>query len=56
MIRKMNAFEVTQRTKDGFFNATLLISQWNEAVKAHKKLFSNSTDNQAVLIGGNSPI
>ena len=55
MIRKMNAFDVTQRTRDGFFNATLLISQWNEAVKAHKKLFSNSADNQAVLIGGNSP-
>ena len=55
MIRKMNAFDVTQRTKDGFFNATLLISQWNDAVKAHRKLFSNIADNQAVLIGGNSP-
>ena len=54
MIRKMNAFGVTQRTKDGFFNATLLISQWNDAVKAHKKLFSNVADNQAVLIPQNS--
>lgn len=55
MIRRMNAFDVTQRTKDGFFNATLLISQWNDAVKAHKKLFLDTSDNQAVLIGGISP-
>ena len=29
MIRKMGNFDVTQRTKDGFFNATELIKQWN---------------------------
>jgi hypothetical protein len=30
MIRRMGNFEVTQRTKDSFFNATELIKQWNE--------------------------
>jgi len=29
MIRKMGNFDVTQRTKDSFFNATELIKQWN---------------------------
>lgn len=29
MIRKMQNFEVLQRTKDGMFNATKLINQWN---------------------------
>ena len=30
MIRKMGEFEVTQRTKDSFFNATGLLKKWNE--------------------------
>ena len=29
MIRTMGNFNVTQRTKDGFFNATELLKQWN---------------------------
>lgn len=29
MIRKMGDFEVSQRTKDGMFNATALLKQWN---------------------------
>ena len=29
MIRKMGSFDVAQRTKDGFFNATELLNQWN---------------------------
>lgn len=29
MIRKMGNFNVTQRTKDSFFNATELLKQWN---------------------------
>lgn len=29
MIRKMGEFEVIQRTKDGMFNATGLLKQWN---------------------------
>lgn len=30
MVRKMGSFDVTQRTKDGFFNATELLKQWNK--------------------------
>lgn len=30
MIRKMGDFDVSQRTKDGMFNATALLKQWNE--------------------------
>lgn len=29
MVRKMGEFEVHQRTKDGMFNATSLLKQWN---------------------------
>ncbi len=29
MIRKMGDFDVSQRTKDGMFNATALLKQWN---------------------------
>lgn len=29
MVRKMQNFDVLQRTKDGMFNATKLLSQWN---------------------------
>lgn len=32
MIRKMGDFDVSQRTKDGMFNATALLKQWNELV------------------------
>lgn len=34
MIRPMGQFKVEQRTKDGFFNATSLLKQWNEALGA----------------------
>lgn len=30
MVRKMGSFEVFQRTKDGMFNATALVKQWNQ--------------------------
>lgn len=30
MVRKMGEFEVHQRTKDGMFNATSLLKQWNK--------------------------
>ena len=30
MLRKMGDFDVIQRTKDGFFNSTLLLKQWNK--------------------------
>ena len=38
MIRQMGDFQVEQRTRDGFFNLTSLIKQWN-----------NHVDNQQVL-------
>ncbi len=31
MIRKMGVFDVYQRTEDGMFNATSLLSQWNKS-------------------------
>ena len=48
MIRNMGRFEVHQRTKDGMFNATDLLKQWNRQTGQKKKLdhfFENkSTD------------
>lgn len=38
MLRKMGSFNVTQRTKDGFFNATALLKQWNETSVSERKL------------------
>lgn len=32
MVRPMGQFKVEQRTKDGMFNATALLKQWNEYV------------------------
>lgn len=33
MVRPMGGFNVSQRTKDGMFNATELLKQWNEYVE-----------------------
>lgn len=38
MIRKMGNFDVTQRTKDGFFNATALAKQWNKTNNQRKEV------------------
>ena len=38
MVRKMGDFEVIQRTKDGMFNASSLIKQWNTAAKMKKNI------------------
>lgn len=38
MLRKMGGFDVIQRTKDGMFNATMLLKQWNEKVNGGRKL------------------
>jgi len=38
MIRKMQDFEVLQRTKDGMFNATSLLKQWNEKLGMQKEV------------------
>ena len=37
MVRKMGDFDVIQRTKDGMFNATVLLKQWNEMFPGAKK-------------------
>ena len=44
MIRPMGQFKVEQRTKDGFFNATSLLKQWNER-SGQQKQMSHYTDN-----------
>ena len=41
MIRKMGDFEVIQRTKDGFFNATALLEQWNKSNPNEKRALDN---------------
>lgn len=38
MIRQMGDFKVEQRTKDGFFNATSLMKQWNDSSKQSKNV------------------
>ncbi len=40
----MGQFKVEQRTKDGFFNATSLLKQWNKQ-SGQKKQMSHYTDN-----------
>lgn len=40
MIRGMGNFEVVQRTKDGFFNATELLKQWNKFYNSDKRIQS----------------
>lgn len=46
LTRKLNDFEVTQRTKDGMFNATSLLSQWNKS-SGQKKQMVHYTDNES---------
>lgn len=38
MIRQMGDFKVEQRTKDGFFNATVLLKQWNQSSGMQKQM------------------
>lgn len=38
MIRQMGEFSVKQRTKDGFFNATELLKQWNRVSGMKKEV------------------
>lgn len=51
MIRKMGQFEVSQRTQDGMFNATLLLKQWNDAngTKKEVKEFIRNDQTQAFI-------
>lgn len=46
MTRQMGDFNVIQRTKDGKFNATMLLKQWNEA-KGTKKEMKDYFDNKS---------
>lgn len=42
----MGNFDVIQRTKDSYFNATALLKQWNE-FSGHSKQMSHFTDNNS---------
>ena len=55
MIRKMGNFDVIQRTKDGFFNATTLLKQWNEFVRNVNLNDINFDQINKNLNRGNSP-
>lgn len=52
MLRPMGCFSVEQRTKDGMFNATALLKQWNESAgekKEIKKFFENQNTKEFIL-------
>lgn len=51
MVRPMGQFKVSQRTKDGFFNATELLRLWNDATgekKEIKKFFENQNTKEFI--------
>lgn len=51
MLRKMGNFNVTQRTKDGMFNATTLLKQWNKHSGQKKDVahfFENNSTNELI--------
>ena len=53
MIRKMGDFEVHQRTKDGMFNATDLLKQWNlvkDNPRRHIRDFFNSYKTKELIL------
>lgn len=51
MTRQMGQFEVLQRTKDGMFNATALLRQWNESTNNNKRIqdFFENQNTQAFI-------
>ena len=51
MIRKIGDFNVVQRTKDGMFNATALLKQWNEMSESTRKMdnYFNSEKTKEVI-------
>ena len=51
MTRRMGQFEVLQRTKDGMFNATALLRQWNESTNNNKRIqdFFENQNTQAFI-------
>lgn len=38
MIRRMGQFEISQRTADGYFNASTLLEQWNRSSNQQKRV------------------
>lgn len=46
LVRKMGDFYVCQRTSDGFFNATELLTQWNKCNRSQKQVV-HYTENSA---------
>ena len=51
MLRPMGQFKVEQRTKDGMFNATALLSQWNQSHGEKKevtKFFENENTKEFI--------
>lgn len=51
MVRPMGCFSVEQRTKDGMFNATSLLKQWNESAGEKKeitKFFENQNTKEFI--------
>lgn len=46
IVRKLNDFDVVQRTKDSMFNATSLLNQWNEK-SGQKKQMIHYTENSS---------
>lgn len=51
MCRSLSLYKVEQRTKDGMFNATSLLSQWNEANGQQKSIahYFENTSTQAFI-------
>lgn len=51
LTRTMGNFEISQRTSDGMFNATVLLKQWNKHSGMQKKLdhfFENNSTNEFI--------
>lgn len=51
--RKLNDFDVVQRTKDSMFNATALLKQWNEGANESKeitKFFENKQTKEFINV------
>jgi len=59
MVRRMGEFSVTQRTKDGLFNATMLLKQWNKITgmkKEVKDFMQNESTKEFIQVIENEPV
>jgi len=54
MVRQMGSFKVEQRTKDGYFDATQLLHQWNlkegNSIREIKRFLDSKKTNQFIGI------